>query len=85
MTESIHKSMPVNGLDSEQILEQLEGFKSDDPEYKSGKLWSLVYYIDETHQELLKESYFKYSSENGLNPTAFKSLKQMENDIIEEA
>ncbi len=80
--KSIHKSMPQTGLGDHEILAQLDTFKAEDPEYKNGKLWSLVYYIDEAHQQLLKESYFKYSSENGLNPTAFKSLKKMENDII---
>jgi len=80
--KSIHKSMPQKGLGEHEILAQLDTFKAEDPKYKNGKLWSLVYYIDEAHQQLLKDSYFKYSSENGLNPTAFKSLKKMENDII---
>jgi len=74
--------MPQKGLGEHEILAQLDTFKAEDPKYKNGKLWSLVYYIDEAHQQLLKDSYFKYSSENGLNPTAFKSLKKMENDII---
>ena len=74
--------MPTNGVDSDVILDSLEQFKIDDPEYKNGKLWSLVYYLDEQHQALLKDAYFQYSSENGLNPTAFKSLKRLENDII---
>jgi sphinganine-1-phosphate aldolase len=82
MTQHIHKPMPDSGQNSPDILSQLDGFKSEDPEYKNGKVWSLVYYIDEAHQDLLKESYFKYSSENGLNPTAFKSIKKMENEII---
>ena len=82
MTDTIHKSMPSSGQESQAILSQLDAFKGEDPEYKNGKVWSLVYYIDEAHQDFLKESYFKYSSENGLNPTAFKSLKKMENEII---
>ncbi|MFT7528983.1 MAG: sphinganine-1-phosphate aldolase, partial [Arenicella sp.] len=67
MTPAIHKAMPQSGLDEDEILSQLDEFKSEDPDYKNGKVWSLVYYIDEAHQQLLKESYFKYSSENGLN------------------
>ncbi len=77
-----HQSMPDKGQASAQILEQLDTFKQHDPEYKNGKVWSLVYYIDEAHQDFLKESYFKYSCENGLNPTAFKSLKKFETQII---
>ncbi len=82
MTDKHHKPMPQSGIGQDEILSQLDAFKADDPEYKNGKVWSLVYYIDEAHQQLLKDSYFKYSSENGLNPTAFKSLKKMENEII---
>lgn len=82
MTNTIHKSMPSSGREGQEILTQLDAFKAEDPEYKNGKVWSLVYYIDEAHQEFLKDAYFKYSSENGLNPTAFKSLKKMESDVI---
>lgn len=78
----MHKPMPERGRDRQEILDQLDTFKDQDPQYKDGKLWSLVYYLDEAHSSFLKESYHKYSSENGLNPTAFKSLKKMENDII---
>ena len=77
-----HQAMPDKGQGSSQILDQLDTFKEHDPEYKNGKVWSLVYYIDEAHQDFLKESYFKYSCENGLNPTAFKSLKKFESEII---
>jgi len=77
-----HQAMPATGQASSQILDQLDTFKEHDPEYKNGKVWSLVYYIDEAHQDFLKESYFKYSCENGLNPTAFKSLKKFESEII---
>jgi glutamate/tyrosine decarboxylase-like PLP-dependent enzyme len=82
INNAIHKAMPQTGTSEQEILSQLEAFKAEDPEYKNGRLWSLVYYIDEAHQQLLKDSYFKYSSENGLNPTAFKSLKKLENEII---
>jgi sphinganine-1-phosphate aldolase len=82
MTHPRHKAMPQSGIDEQEILAQLDSFKSEDPTYKNGKIWSLVYYIDEAHQQLLKDSYFKYSSENGLNRTGFKSLKKMENEII---
>lgn len=79
---SFHQAMPATGKKSAEIFSQLDEFKQEDPNYKNGKVWSLVYYIDEAHQDFLKETYFKFSCENGLNPTAFKSLKRMENDII---
>lgn len=82
LNKRVHKSMPATGRPSLEILQDLEAFKTHDPSYKDGKLWSLVYYLNEQHSDFLKESYHSFASENGLNPGAFKSLKQMETDII---
>ncbi len=78
----MHKPMPDKGAPREEILASLEGFKEKDPRYKEGRVWSLVYYLDEEHSQFLKESYHRFSSENGLNPGAFKSLKKMESEVI---
>lgn len=79
----MHTPMPQQGRPSEDVLAQLEDFKTEDPNYKDGKLWSLVYYLDEDHSAFLKEAYHAYACENGLNPTAFKSLKTLETKVIE--
>ncbi len=49
---------------------------------RRGRLWSLVYYLDEDYSRFQADAYQAFSSANGLNPTAFKSLKRFENDII---
>lgn len=82
MTNNIHKAMPDIGQDSSEILRQLDNFKEHDPNYKEGRVWSLVYYLDEDHSAFIKDSYHKFACENGLNPTAFKSLKKFETDVI---
>jgi glutamate/tyrosine decarboxylase-like PLP-dependent enzyme len=41
-----------------------------------------VYYLDEEYADFLGQAYQAFSSANGLNPTAFKSLKRFENEII---
>ena len=78
----MHTPMPERGREGREILEQLEDFREHDPNYKDGRLWSLVYYLDEEHSAFLKESYHRFACENGLNPGAFKSLKRFENEII---
>jgi glutamate/tyrosine decarboxylase-like PLP-dependent enzyme len=77
-----HTPMPEQGADSEEILAQLEEFKGQDPRYKEGRVWSLVYYLDEQHSDFIKDSYHRFACENGLNPGAFKSLKKMETEVI---
>lgn len=74
--------MPDIGQDSSEILQQLDTFKEHDPNYKEGRVWSLVYYLDEDHSAFIKDSYHKFACENGLNPTAFKSLKRFETEVI---
>lgn len=78
----MHKPMPEQGRPREEIAAQLEAFKDRDPEYKEGRVWSLVYYLDDEHSDFLKDSYHRYACENGLNPGAFKSLKKMETEVI---
>jgi sphinganine-1-phosphate aldolase len=57
------------------VLQALRAFVADDPDYAHGRLWSLVYYLDEDHARFLGQACQAFSSANGLNPTAFKSLK----------
>jgi len=75
-------ALPERGRPSEDILQQLRGFGALDPDYKHARLWSLVYWLDEPYADFLGQAYQAYASANGLNPSAFKSLKQFENQII---
>lgn len=77
-----HQKLPENGRAPEDVLKDLDKFSKDDPDYKSGRTWSLVYHIDEDHDDFAAKAYRKYSSANGLNPAAFQSLKRMESEII---
>ncbi len=76
------KTIPEYGKQFDEVLAELDGFKTGDPDYKSAKTWSLVYYKNEEYTHFLAEAYEKFMSANGLNPTAFKSLKKFENDIV---
>ena len=75
-------TLPEMGRPPGDVLRELRGFGDADPDYKHGRVWSLVYYLDEGYADFLAEAYQAYSSANGLNPTAFKSLKRFENEII---
>jgi len=79
----MRKTLPAHRRDPKEVLAELKSFASDDPDYRHSRVWSLVYYLDEELKSFLKEAYGAYASANGLNPLAFKSLKKLENDIIE--
>jgi glutamate/tyrosine decarboxylase-like PLP-dependent enzyme len=76
-------SLPERGRPADEVMQQLRGYGAEDPAYRDARLWSLVYYLDAAHDQFLNEAYHAYSSANGLNPGAFKSLKRFEADIID--
>jgi glutamate/tyrosine decarboxylase-like PLP-dependent enzyme len=75
-------ALPAKGRPSADVLADLKDFAAHDPNYKEARLWSLVYYLDEAYADFQGEAYREFSSANGLNPGAFKSLKRFENEII---
>ena len=56
--------------------------KETDVDWKSGKVWSLVYHADAEHDQLLKSAHQELFSTNYLNPLAFKSLHWMEKEVV---
>jgi sphinganine-1-phosphate aldolase len=75
-------ALPDRGRPKAEVLAQLRSYAAHDPDYKAGRLWSLVYYLDDEHATFMGDAYQAFSSANGLNPTAFKSLKRFETEII---
>jgi len=77
-----HSSFPAHGRDRQTVLEELRQLRARDIDWKSGRTWSLVYYVDEPHLDLLQEAHNMYFSENTINPFAFQSVLRLERDII---
>ncbi len=75
-------AMPPDGESPESILSQIELLKEEDVGWKEGRVWSLVYYANEAHDQLLQEAGSKLFNANYLNPIAFKSLHKMEQEVV---
>ncbi len=75
-------ALPAQGRPTADVLADLARYGAQDPDYRGARLWSLVYYLDEGHDDFQAQAWRAFSSANGLNPTAFKSLKRFENEII---
>jgi glutamate/tyrosine decarboxylase-like PLP-dependent enzyme len=75
-------SIPASGEDPDLILSQIREMKQEDVDWKAGKVWSLVYFADEVHHQLLKDAHAELFSANYLNPLAFKSLHRMEQEVV---
>ena len=76
------RQIPDRGIAKAELLEELDSMSATDGDWKSGKVWSLVYHIDDEHHRFLEEAFGKYFSTNFLNPVVFKSLKRMETEVV---
>lgn len=75
-------SLPTNGSRKFDVLSQMEALRDQDVRWKEGRVFSLVFYPGEEILDLLKQAYTMFFSENGLNPSAFPSLRQFETEVV---
>lgn len=75
-------NLPKEGRDKQEILAEMERYRTGDIDYKKGKIFSLIYDHSEEHTAFLKKAYALFFSENGLNPMAFESLKRFESEVV---
>ncbi len=76
------KPWNTEGRSAGDLLVELEKLKSSDIEWKNGKSFCLSYYGGDDVYPMLEKANAMFMSENALNPTAFKSLRKMENDVV---
>ncbi len=76
------KKIPSKGLSESELFQEMEALKKDDLNWKSGRNFAYVYYPGEEILSVVKKAYQLFFSENALNPSAFPSLRQMENDTV---
>jgi glutamate/tyrosine decarboxylase-like PLP-dependent enzyme len=73
---------PKTGQPKEEILAAMRAARDRDLNWHNGRVFGLVYHISDEIDELLKEAFAMFFSENGLNPTAFPSLSKFENEVV---
>jgi sphinganine-1-phosphate aldolase len=77
--------IPVRGRSADDVLADLRARQDADVDWRGGRVFSLVYHAGDAHEQLVKDAHALYASANLLNPMAFKSLKQLEKEIVEAA
>jgi sphinganine-1-phosphate aldolase len=77
--------IPKQGRSADEVLADLAARTEADTKWREGRVFSLVYHAGEEHERLLQRAHAMFASTNLLNPMAFKSLKQIETDIVEMA
>ena len=82
---AVVQKIPAQGRAPDDILADLRGRQADDTDWRRGRVFSLVYHAGDAHEDLVKRAHATYASANLLNPMAFKSLKQLEKELVEMA
>jgi sphinganine-1-phosphate aldolase len=74
--------LPEKGIPKSEVLAAMKSLREKDVRWQEGRVFSLIYYAGEEITDLLKEAFLLFFSENGLNPTAFPSLRQLEIEVV---
>ncbi|MCB1283011.1 MAG: aminotransferase class V-fold PLP-dependent enzyme [Microthrixaceae bacterium] len=85
MTESLESppAFPQHGRSADDILSEVAELRPHDIDWRSGKAFSLVYNYDDPELEHLQEQVaLSFLHENALNPFRYRSLLQMETEVI---
>jgi sphinganine-1-phosphate aldolase len=77
--------IPKTGLPREAITKALESARANDVNWREGKLYAYVFDGGKEVEEVGKQAFMSYLTENGLDPTTFKSLLTFENDLVDMA
>ena len=74
--------LPATGTPRDELLAELRDQSARDVDWRNGKIWSLVYYAGDDVGEILRDAYSMFLYTNGLGPTAFRSLKKFESEVV---
>jgi sphinganine-1-phosphate aldolase len=74
--------IPPKGLPQEDIFKILQSYKSEDLDWKSGRVLGYIYDPGKKVHEVINAAYTLYLSENGLDPLSFPSLLRLENEVV---
>src|SRR5512147_2800884 len=74
--------LPTHGRSKTEVLDTMKAARDKDVRWREGRVFSLVFNAGDEVNDVLKDAYSLFFSENGLNPTAFPSLKKFETEVV---
>lgn len=77
-----YTTLPAHGRSRSDVLAAMQAARDHDVRWREGRVFSLVFNAGDEVSDLLKDAYTLFFSENGLNPTAFPSLKKFETEVV---
>ena len=74
--------LPPQGIPRPELLEQMKAMGRHDVDWQGHRVFGLVYHHSDEHSEFVRDAQNLFMATNGLNPMAFKSLQEMEHDVV---
>ena len=74
--------IPAKGIGKEEIFERMEAYRAGDMNWREGRTWAYVYDPGPKAEEVIKQAYMMFLTENALDPTVFPSVLRFENELV---
>jgi sphinganine-1-phosphate aldolase len=74
--------IPPHGMSREKVVQTLESHRAGDMPWRDGRIWAYIYDPGREAEEVIKQAYSMYLTENGLDPTVFPSTLRLENEVV---
>ncbi|WP_334160848.1 pyridoxal-dependent decarboxylase [Phenylobacterium sp.] len=78
----MRRALPKAGRDWPAVKAEMLGYAAGDVRWREGKTAVYVFNAGADVEQVQKEAYVLFMSENGLGPAAFPSLKRMEEEVV---
>jgi sphinganine-1-phosphate aldolase len=74
--------IPETGLARTELFQRLDAYRADDMPWREGRTWAYVYDPGPEAEEIIKQAFAMFLTENALDPTVFPSALRLENDLV---
>ena len=78
----MRRPLPLRGAPWPDLAARMTSYASADVHWREGKTAVYVFNAGPEIEQVQKEAYALFQSENGLGPVAFPSLKRMEEEVV---
>ncbi|THD50672.1 pyridoxal-dependent decarboxylase [Phenylobacterium sp.] len=78
----MRQPLPEHGTGWSELKDRMLGYAAGDVRWREGKTAVYVFNAGPDVEQVQKEAYALFQSENGLGPAAFPSLKRMEEEVV---
>lgn len=76
------QALPQHGTPWPELSARMDALGAHDVKWREGRAAVYVFNAGPDVEQVQKEAYLRFMSENGLGPAAFPSLKQMEAEVV---